>query len=289
MQIERKISFSVFRYGLFKSCRRAYYYRYIASWSGWDIASSEEAKEIYHLKNLVSRDEFLSEVLKKSFKVYLREKAMQKNAGFWKISVNEYHKRFNFYCENSKRIHTEGKNKTFYELYYKEQSSPELLNQRLFADFKKYLAIFASSSFFKEYSETPYVKFRDLNEPESYETDGILVFLSPFLMKVAEADTEIVLFHLKSFREIIDWDVSAGIAENFAKEKFRLNSVTCRSLFFNEDKLLSVWAARPKSEINELVKRQTKEIFSFENNLTEIPEPNPTDHCKFCEFRRLCL
>lgn len=290
MKIERKFYFSAHRLSLFESCLRAYYYRYIASWNGWDRAASQEVREIYFLKNLVSENSFLYEILKKSFNIFITEKSLgNKDAEFPRIALNEYRKTFNLYIQNSKKFLLDGKNKTLSQLYYKNYLTVENLDNTLRAKLQKLIAIFARSSFFLEYSETPFLQLRNLNEPESYQySNAIQIYLLPLTLKIANGSAEITLLHLNSFQNTLFWDLSATIAENFVQKKIKINSVNCRSLFYVGDKLLSVWAAKTQIETDKLIKEKTEEMLSFEKNTREIPPVKHIERCNNCEFRKLC-
>lgn len=57
--LERRFSWSVSRDRLFRACPRAYWYRYYGSWGGWEADASPEVRELYVLKQLSTRHQWV--------------------------------------------------------------------------------------------------------------------------------------------------------------------------------------------------------------------------------------
>ncbi|HPO89914.1 MAG TPA: hypothetical protein P5105_00370 [Victivallales bacterium] len=289
MENFEKFSFSISKLRFFEFCKRAYYFRYILSRGGWDKASPQKTREIYSLKNLIRTEQFLSEVLKESFKNYLKQGKMKKQKKeFYQIANIEFYKLWNRYYSNFLNFTDEGKNKMLLDIFYSPENSEEL-HFKIFNQFKQLISLFVESTFFKEYSNTQYLYLRDLNEPEQIEIGGIPVFTSPFLLKVQADTAEVSQLFLNNFKILKYWDISASLLEIFTKQKTKSPKITVRSIFLIENKFLSVWASRPISEIKGFIKEKSEEILYFENNTCNLPEVENKEKCKFCEFRKLCI
>ncbi len=57
--LERRFSWSVSRDRLFRACPRAYWYQYYGSWGGWEPGASPEVRELYVLKQLSTRRQWV--------------------------------------------------------------------------------------------------------------------------------------------------------------------------------------------------------------------------------------
>ncbi|HEU5322827.1 MAG TPA: PD-(D/E)XK nuclease family protein, partial [Methylomirabilota bacterium] len=57
--LERRFSWSVSRDRLFQRCPRAYWYQYYGSWGGWEAGASPEVRELYVLKHLQTRHQWV--------------------------------------------------------------------------------------------------------------------------------------------------------------------------------------------------------------------------------------
>jgi hypothetical protein len=67
-ELKSEFSWSHSRAKLFRNCKRQYYYQYYGSWGGWDRgnpAVSDEAKETYLLKQLITLDMAVGKVIDK--------------------------------------------------------------------------------------------------------------------------------------------------------------------------------------------------------------------------------
>lgn len=57
--LERRFSWSVSRDRLFRGCPRAYYYHYYGSWGGWERGAAPDVRELYVLKQLETRHQWV--------------------------------------------------------------------------------------------------------------------------------------------------------------------------------------------------------------------------------------
>jgi len=290
VMLERSFSISTYRIDCFEFCRRAYFYRYIFSWGGWEKFADPAKKKAYHLKNLKKSDEWLSSVFRESIKKYVKslsDPGHHNIKSLFYVANLEFEHKWNEALKSTNYSDSEGKNSSISELYYKELP-PSQTKESLAEKFKSALDGFANSELRKEISEIPYLHFRDLQTPEKFELNGATVYVSPDLLWFSEDKPEITCIHLGGFREIRNWDIQATLSAIFAEKKSKRSNIITRSVFFNPLEL-TVWAQRSHSETIELIGEKSMEMIEFDGKFTKNPpEKEDIEKCKKCEFREIC-
>src|SRR5262245_11455531 len=61
--IVNEFSWSKSREGLFSECKRRFWFQYYGSWGGWEAEADPRTREIYVLKQLVSRPSWVGNVV----------------------------------------------------------------------------------------------------------------------------------------------------------------------------------------------------------------------------------
>lgn len=69
--LPRTFSWSVSRDRLFRSCLRAYYYRYYGAWGGWEAGAAPDVRELYVLKQLKTRHQWAGEAVHRTLREVL--------------------------------------------------------------------------------------------------------------------------------------------------------------------------------------------------------------------------
>ncbi len=69
--LERTFSWSVSRDRLFRSCSRAYYYKYYGAWGGWEPGAAPDVRELYVLKQLKTRHQWIGDVVHRALREVL--------------------------------------------------------------------------------------------------------------------------------------------------------------------------------------------------------------------------
>ena len=62
---KNEFSWSKSRDSLFSECRRKYYFNHYGFWGGWKIDAPKEVRELYILKNLISKEMWVGQVVHK--------------------------------------------------------------------------------------------------------------------------------------------------------------------------------------------------------------------------------
>jgi hypothetical protein len=71
--LERTFSWSVSRDRLFRSCPRAYYYKYYGAWGGWEPGAAPDVRELYVLKQLKTRYQWIGDAVHRALRDVLEE------------------------------------------------------------------------------------------------------------------------------------------------------------------------------------------------------------------------
>lgn len=71
-ELDNVFSWSRSRDGLFKECRRKYFYHYYGSWGGWEAGAPEEVRRLYVLKQLASRQAWAGRLVHEGVEWILR-------------------------------------------------------------------------------------------------------------------------------------------------------------------------------------------------------------------------
>ena len=85
-EFKNNFSWSKSRDGIFKSCKRKYYYNYYGSWGGWDFNSDRKTRQIYILKNLQSRHMWLGSIVHEFIEAILTKALHEHETNFYRLS-----------------------------------------------------------------------------------------------------------------------------------------------------------------------------------------------------------
>jgi hypothetical protein len=290
--IEKKFSFSLLRLHSFEFCRRAYFYRYLFSWGGWERSADLAVQEAYRLKNLKTAKQWISDIFRRTVRHFIVEHASTKSreADLFKIARIEFQRAWEEAIKAIREPDAEGKLSSILELKENWTSiSTPLFRESLVEELQKLLSAFAESKFKHDISSIPYFSFRNLMSPEKFDLDGLTIYVSPDFFIVHEGKIEIINIHVGNFCENRNWDIAAGLSAIFAEKKCMTSKFLARSVFFSPNEL-SVWAERPHNEISQIIKTKSREMLEFEAEcfMNLIPPIRNDANCHLCEFRKLC-
>jgi hypothetical protein len=72
LELENAFTWSRSRDGAFQECRRKYYYQYYGAWGGWETDAPDEARRLYVLKQLASRQQWAGKVVHGAVEMVLK-------------------------------------------------------------------------------------------------------------------------------------------------------------------------------------------------------------------------
>jgi hypothetical protein len=72
VELENTFTWSRSRDNTFQECRRKYYYQYYGSWGGWEPGAPDDARRLYILKQLASRQQWAGKVVHDAVEMSLK-------------------------------------------------------------------------------------------------------------------------------------------------------------------------------------------------------------------------
>ena len=172
-------SWSVSRDQLFRTCRRAYYFNYYASWGGWDAGAPPRTRQLYLLKQIKTLEmwagSIVHETIAETLNRYARKqtpirtaelqaRARQKLRAGWLEAVNrEWQRR--------------PKKNNLHGLYYGNgKTLPRERTDRVRDLVYSSLATFVESETLKALLAVPYMNWKPVDQLDTFQLDGLKVW-----------------------------------------------------------------------------------------------------------------
>lgn len=305
MPIKRDFSWSYSRFRLFKTCERAYYYRYYGSWEGWDDYADEHARLLYRLKNLRFMRSWIDEVLRTAIKsVFIDSKSGNMDFNLQNLQRSALRRLRNEWGDAvSGAWKTDPKKLNLFEIYYAD-SDPSRRKESLLEEATNtllgYLVKFTESKIFPEIKDVSYLMVREFETPDFFLFKGITVWVSPDLLWLEKGNANIVNIHTgnSEYPQIgEDWEFQMGLCLLFAEQKLRIprDRIIGRTVFLNdgENDLSPIYNSHNLVEICAVIEESSLEMLkrvSMGNSISESLFPgNPSpSKCQICEFHTAC-
>jgi len=295
---KNEFSWSKSRDYLFNECKRKYYLNHYGSWNGWDWNASEELKEIYMLKNLISKEIWIGQVVHGIIKTVLfRLKSGEEILLSYALSLlrKKLDKDYNnsiskLYKEMPKKI------VGLFEHEY-ETLIPKDKWNKLFKMAEECLINFYNSDIYRKIKNTPVVNWVFLEDLLNFNFEGTKIYLSmDFAIKEGN---KIIIYDWKTGRErdinneiqlvcyalfvLNKWDIST---ENIIAKIYNLRINKIDEIIINSDQIEKIqeYMRKSISGMQELLKDK-------ENNIAE-EENFPINRgplCSYCKFKKICL
>jgi len=301
MVFRNEFSWSKSRDGLFKECRRKYFFNHYGFWNGWIASEDERVKKIYYLKKLNGKEVWVGssvhgviEFILKRFRageeislshavVILRKRmesdfAMSKLGGYTGFKTNAHR---------------------FFEDEYGIEISDEV-KESLFDKAEMCLRNFYNSDIFMEIRRTPLEDWITLEDFLSFDFEGTRVYLSiDFGMRVG---SRIVLFDWKTGKERkADYELQLGLYALYVSEKFGIaaEEITAKMVYLGLGSEVKVDSFEVSSGRLEEVKRVLKaSVLEMKKLLSDVTGNEAVEEdfeksegywCSRCSFRKVCL
>jgi len=310
MVFKNEFSWSKSRDGLFKECRRKYFFNHYGFWNGWVASEDERVKQIYYLKKLSGKEVWMGSSVHKVIEFVLKrfragdEISLGHAVVFLKKRMESDFamSKFGGYSGFKSNAHR------FFEDEYGIEISEEE-KKRLFDKAEFCLRNFYNSDIFMEIRKTPIEDWVTLEDFLSFdfslgegsgESDKVKVYLSiDFAMRKGD---EIVLFDWKTGKERrADYELQLGLYALYVSEKFNISPDKIKAKMFYlglgiEGKVDSF---EVDSERLEDVKRVLRKSVLEMKRVLRVPEENEAVEedfeksegfwCSRCSFRKVCL
>jgi len=301
MVFRNEFSWSKSRDGLFKECKRKYFFNHYGFWNGWVASEDERVKKIYYLKKLNGKEvwvgssvhgviEFIlkrfraGEEISLSHAVAILQKRMESDFAMSKLGG------YTGFKTNAHR---------FFEDEYGIEISDEV-KKGLFEKAEMCLRNFYNSDIFMEIRRTPLEDWITLEDFLSFDFEGTRVYLSiDFGMRVG---SRIVLFDWKTGKERkADYELQLGLYALYVSEKFGISAeeITAKMVYLGLGSEVKVDSFEVSSGRLEEVKRVLKaSVLEMKKLLSDVTGNEAVEEdfekskgywCSRCSFRKVCL
>ncbi len=311
MVFRNEFSWSKSRDGLFKECRRKYFFNHYGFWNGWIASEETRVKQIYYLKKLSSKEIWVGSRVHEMIEYILKRFRAGEEISMG-YSLKKLRNRMESDFAMSKLGGYTGfatKAHRFFEDEYGEGISEEVKGE-LLEKAEMCLTNFYNSDIFMEIRRTAiedWVTLEDflsfdfpLKRDDSGEPEVVKVYLSiDFAMKIGD---RIVLFDWKTGKERRQAGrLQLGLYALYVSEKFgiRPENIMAKMFYLGIGADGKVDSFEVSEEMLEEVKSVLRESVSEMRGLLvdkqdnwaveEDFERSEGKRCSRCSFRRVCL
>ena len=308
MVFKNEFSWSKSRDGLFKECKRKYFFNHYGFWNGWIASEEDRVKRIYYLKKLSTKEVWMGSVVHEVIEFVLKRfriGAVNRNdpSGPSEVSLSHalviLRKRMESDFEMSKLKEYTGfmsKAHKFYEDEYGVEISNEA-KMELFSKAELCVTNFFNSDIFMEIRRTPVEDWITLEDFLSFDFRETKVYLSiDFAMRKGD---KIILYDWKTGKErLADFDLQLGLYALYVAEKFGMSAENIEARIFN--------VAIDKVDLFEVDEARLEEMRSYirgsvlemKKLLVDVRENEASEEdfeksegfwCSRCNFRKVCL
>jgi len=288
--LQHEFSWSGYRYTLFYTCQRAYYFHYYGSWGGWNIEADNRTKKLYQLKSLKTSEEWVSEILKKSFQTTLGggrfDIKKQKRKAF-SIFRNEL-------CDLRKKPQGVALRSIDIDDLYYQSSSFNTVAASAEKSLNKIFANLARSKVMEMLGGINYLDFKKFRTPAYFYNDGIKVWCSPDIIWEAKGVIYILNLFTGDPTTSEFWALKSGVDVIFAGKEWNRQKTEAVSIFpALPPPLLEVHITRNIMEIKSLIKTSSAEMLAITNLDREVYEESfakfaSSGKCQQCKYREIC-
>ena len=298
MVFRNEFSWSKSREGLFKECRRKYFFNHYGSWGGWIASEDERIKRIYYLKKLNGKEVWLGshvhgviEFVLKRFRIgeeiglshalaILRKRmesdfVMSKLGGYTGFKTNAHR-----FFEDE------------YDIEISEDTKKELFDKGELC-----LTNFFNSDAFMEIRRSKIEDWITLEDFLSFDFEGVRIFLSiDFAMRDGD---KVILYDWKTGRERkSDYELQLSLYALYVSEKLGIpaEKIEARMFYLAIDKVDSFDVDVAKlREMKDYVRGSVLEMRKLLSDVTDNEareedfEKNEGYWCARCNFRKVCL
>lgn len=174
-----EFSWSRSRDGLFQECRRKYFYHYYGAWAGWEADAPKEARTLYVLKQLSSRQQWAGKVVHEGIEWVLR--ALYEGRDLpeaWLVDETVRRMRREWKASNERQYWTNPKPGGLFEHEYRIPVKPEDW-QVLRDHVVRCLRNFYRLSLFADIRKTPRERWVMIEEIRAFDFEGTPVYGAP--------------------------------------------------------------------------------------------------------------
>ncbi len=293
-------SYSAGRYSLFRFCKRAWFFHYIAAQGGWNEYTKDFCQEIYTQKYLVSFPAFLSNILTSSIRESLplirEEEKEDKRLSILRDAIRFRASAIIFHAHHFLRnggMDSDPRRLAFFDLYYrtgKFENGEELI-ENCKDILRNFLPQFFQSSFFRVLALLPAPAWRYGENFPSFILDGLTIFLPPSLYALSGGC--LYRFAVSFFEEYKESFSSSSDAlfALYTESKYPGHKGKKVFLHYSEkENILTEEVTYPTAEEKELIFSRAEEMVKYlqDPQISFFPCTEEKEKCIFCRFRKNC-
>lgn len=288
-----EFSWSYSRWKTFNKCKRAYFYRYCVP-DGWDKYAAPDVKKTYLLKNIVSRNIWVKNIIAEALRETLTVDTARNRTEFIKLLGDKIFRRFSRgFVELLNRDWQDDPRKlNLFEIYYSRIPIREI--EEIPERIKSFVACLFDEGLCDELLAVNYLDWKAFSVPLSFDLSGIKCWAAPDLIWRTRGEMKILFINYGSFADDNGfWQIPAGLLAFYAEKFYRISqdNIECKAFFSDgiNSKMLSGFES--PYAVRELVIKSSAQMLSLSGN-TEDSYPcdrvAPSE-CENCNFRELCL
>jgi len=295
---KNEFSWSKSRDDLFNKCKRKYYFNHYGSWGGWDINALEKTRELYILKNLISKEMWIGQVVHNIIKSMLFQLKLGNEVSLdytlkllrEKLNKDYYNSITKQYKKDPKRI--VGLFEHEYDLLISKDEWGEVFKKA-----EKCIINFYNSDVYRKVKSTLINNWLFLEDFLNFDFENTKIYLSiDFAIKEGN---NIILYDWKTGRErdtdrniqlacyalfiLHRWDIPP---EKIIAKVYNI-AIDKEDGFVIDSKLISKIKDYMRKSINEM-----KGLLKDKENNIAIEENfslNEGQFCSWCNFKKICL
>ncbi len=297
-ELKNKFSWSKSRDALFNECKRKYYYNHYGFWNGWDSRSPEKARQIYILKQLMSKEIWIGQVVHDIIKNILSQLKIGNEISL-NYALNLLKKRLEKdFNESKSKLYQRfpKKSAALFEHEYDSLISKDEWDE-LFRKAEKCIINFYNSDTYRKIKNTPRENWLFLEDFLSFDFEGTELFLSiDFAIKEGN---KIILYDWKTGRERdVETEIQLTCYALFVSNRWNIapENIVARIYNLSIDKedefgIDTEKIDNIKEHIRDSILNMKSHLSDGENNIAEekdFPkEEGPL--CSWCNFKKICM
>lgn len=297
-EFKNEFSWSKSRDGLFRECKRRYYFEKYGFWGGWRYDAPENVKELYMLRNIKPRYIWIGQVVHDIIKnVLSRYKSGNKVDLGYALSILRKRLQEDFSFSNTKSYKKDPKRGGLFEHEYDMLVSKDDWDE-LFKRAEDCIINFYNSDTFRHIKSIGPENWTFLEDFLSFDFEGTKIYLKiDFAVK---HDDGIILYDWKTGKDREDKNIDMQLAcyALFVMQQWELSPEKIMTKLFNvaidkEDTfpITQDIINNTKEYIRNSIQEMKSVLKDKENNIADIKDfPKTTDEykCRTCSFKRVC-
>jgi len=298
MVFRNEFSWSKSRDGLFKLCKRKYFFNHYGFWNGWIASEDDWIKRIYYLKKLATKELWVGSIVHETIEFVLRKfrDGEEIRLGY---ALAILKKRFESDFDSSRLKEYTGFKSFAHKFFEHEHDIDISEDEKRGLKVKAELCVtnFFNSDVFMEIRKSNVKDWIALEDFLSFDFDGTRVYLSiDFAMKKGD---KIVLYDWKTGQErMADFDLQLSLYALYVAEKFGIAASDIETKIFNLaiDKVDSFKI--DDARLDEMRKYVKGSVLGMKKLLRDVTENEAVEEdfeksegywCSRCNFRKVCL